>query len=342
MKKIITLILLLYPLVYGWESSIVYKDNNGKYVYESDAEGNKIPDFSYAGYKNSEEEIPVVETKVVLSSSTGDRTSDIQKAIDSVGNMIMSVSGLRGAVLLEAGEYEVHGTIKIPYSGVVLRGISNDYNNGTVIKGVGNTPEQRNIIEAGNYNADFYFKDKIGSYVNITTDIVYVGDKTFQVESTEEFSVGDNIIVYHPCSMGWLNAVDFGGVPDESSSEDWTENQYPIIYNRVIEKIEGNTITIDVPVYNTLNKSISQSYIYKLDRTNLCTQIGVENLYLDIETNGDSSNEDHAWNALDMRGVEDCWVKNITARHFGLSELDCPLPIELLLIAVGQFILMGL
>lgn len=321
MKKILLLVLLTVFFIDAWESSILYKGNDDKFVYESDGEGNKIPDFSYAGFKNSEEEIPVVETKVVLSSSSGDRTSDIQKAIDSVGNMSLDASGIRGAVLLEAGEYEVHGTIKIPYSGVVLRGISDDYNNGTVIKGIGDTPHQRNIIEAGNYNFDYYFSDKAGSDVNITTDIVYVGDKTFDVTDASTFTVGDNIIIYHSCSNEWLSAIDYGGVPSESSGENWKENQYPIAFNRFITKISGNTITVDAPVYNTLNKSLSQSYIYKLDRSDLETMIGVENLFIDIVTNGDTANEDHPWNALDIRGVEDGWVKNVTAQHFGLSGI---------------------
>lgn len=83
-------------------------------------------------------------------------------------------------------------------------------------------------------------------------------------------------------------------------------------------KIRGDTITIDAPVYNILNLALSQFYIYKNDRSKLITMVGVENLFIDIETSGEQS-EAYAWNCIQINGLEDGWIRYVTIQHFGLS-----------------------
>jgi len=49
--------------------------------------------------------------------------------------------------------------------------------------------------------------------------------------------------------------------------------------------------------------------------------MGVENLRIIIETTG-ATDEDHARNAVRFEGVEDCWVKDVTALHFTYAGVD--------------------
>ena len=58
----------------SWQSEIVYLDENENLVYESDDEGNRIADFSFAGYKNGNEEIPFVPIVKTISPVEGDNT----------------------------------------------------------------------------------------------------------------------------------------------------------------------------------------------------------------------------------------------------------------------------
>ena len=53
------------------------------------------------------------------------------------------------------------------------------------------------------------------------------------------------------------------------------------------------------------------------------TEVGVENLRIDIETAG-GDDENHAWNALKLQRVEDAWVSNCTFLHFGLAGVITP------------------
>ena len=59
----------------------------GQLQYKPDTLGNRIPDFSYCGYKASEQAIPVVPAKVYVPLSTKDATDNIQLAIDYVSGM---------------------------------------------------------------------------------------------------------------------------------------------------------------------------------------------------------------------------------------------------------------
>lgn len=308
----------------GWQSEIVSFDSKGKLVYKIDSEGNRIPDFSYAGYRNGETDIPTVPVVKTISAIAGDNTLHIQSAIDEVAKLSL-VNGIRGALLLKAGKYEVTGTVRINKSGIVLRGEGDgeDAATNTIIFAKGNTPSQRTVLVAGGGSNNSWNSQVSGTKTNIITDKIFVGEKKFRIENISNYKVGDNIIIVHPNTSAWLRAVDYGGT---ATDPDWTTTDgLTIIYNRFIKKISGDTITIDAPVFNTLDRSLSQSYIYKYSRSGLMTNIGIENLRVDIEipvndvpTNS-NGNESHAWHAIEMVQIEDAWIKNSTMIHFGQS-----------------------
>lgn len=312
-----------------WESNLVRYDQNGKLVYYADSLGNKIPDFSYAGYKNGNEEIPVVPVVKTISPIAGDNTAHIQHAINDVASLPFNSQGIRGALLLSAGMYRVAGTIYINESGIILRGVGEDADSvtNTIIYAIGDTPHQRSVIIAGG-GATSRWKEKDPSVgqQNITSDTVPAGSRAFIIANASQYKVGDNIVIYHPCTDAWLKTIDYGGTHSGEPGADsvdvpWKVNSYPIVYNRNITAINGNTITVDVPLFYTLVRNLSQSYIYKYARTNLKTMIGIENLRIDIEANDITSNpngnENHAWNAIELNQIEDAWIKNCTMLHFG-------------------------
>ncbi len=325
----ISLVVLLCNLnAQTWQSSIVYYDVDSSLVYVRDSVGNAIPDFSYAGYKNGNEGIPFVDTKKTIGPIEGDNTTHINNALFEVALNPADDNGFRGALLLEPGIYQVNGTIKLQYSGVILRGSGdgNDSTSNTIIKAVGNTPHQRTVLLAGGGASTKWQDEFFGSQQNIVTDTVLVGENSFEIEDVSFFSVGDNIIIYHPCTEEWLKAIDYGGTHSgEGGAEPvdvpWSVGSQPIVFNRYITAIDGNRVTIDVPVYNHLIKSLAQSYIYKYKRQSLQTNIGIEDIRIDIEYNGNEIDEEHAWNAIDMYLIEDAWVRNSTLLHFGLSGI---------------------
>jgi len=310
--------ILISNLVSGqYQSSILHFDDSSRLVYHSDKDGNRIPDFSHAGYKNGEVDIPELPVVLEISPIEGDNTAHIQSAIDQVSGLALDKNGFRGALLLKPGLYPVHGVIYINSSGVVLRGSGegSSSTDNTILQGRYDTPHQRTLIVIGG-NEKTRWRDEVpGSRVNIASEYVPAGSRTIEVEDASKYSVGDNMIIRHPSTNEWLEAVDYGGTAGDVL---WQPGEIDIYFNRFITQIEGNKIKLDAPLYHEINRSLSQAYAWIFTRSNLVTESGIENLRIDIETNG-GEDEDHIWTGIRFTRVEDCWAKNVTVLHFGFA-----------------------
>lgn len=328
-RKLFLFIAFIIPITAISQTNLVKIDENGNLSYISDSDGFIIPDFSHAGYRGGGIELPNLSIVKEVSPISGDNTEHIQKAIDEIGEMTPNSHGFRGCLLLKAGKYDIYGTIYLKYDGIAIRGEGNgrSADNSTIIYAKGNTPHQRDVIVVGNTSQNKWTSKVNGSQKNITDEIVPVGSTSFSVTNTDIYTTGDVIAIYHPCTEEWLKAINYGGVPAPVIGEEderWTANKYPIIYHRYITKIEGNKITVDTPIFYTLNKSLSQSYVYKFKTDNIIKEVGLENLRIEIESIGEED-ENHAWQAVRFRTVENAWAKDVIASGFGQSGFitDC-------------------
>lgn len=318
-KSLISLTALIFSYAsYGqttWQSTIVNFGTNGQLQYVADSNQNKVVDFSWAGYKNSNEPIPAITNIIAtLTPVTGDNTAAINNAIQAAASVQPGTNGFRGVILLKAGNYEIRGTILLNVSGIVLRGEGSG-TLGTVLTATGNTPNQRTVFIAGG-GTSAQWKKSGSIQTNITTPFVPVGSRQFIVANASLFAVGDPIVVYHPSSAAWITSVDNGGV---AGAAPWSPGTIDIQYNRTIVAIAGNNITIDAPVMNHLDLSLTQSYIYKIDKSTTKNKIGIENLRIDIQNWTTYRDEAHAWEGLVMADIEDSWARNVVVLHFGQS-----------------------
>jgi hypothetical protein len=303
-----------------WQSQLIWEDISGSLKYAPCADGFFIPDFSHAGYLGGGITLPEVEVVKTISPISGDNTAHIQSAINEIAARTPDMNGLRGAILLKAGKYDVYGTLRVTASGIVLRGEGEgaDSLSNTIIFARGNTPHQRDVLIMGNSSKSNWNTQITGTKSNITADMVPVGAYTFPVEDASLYNVGHQVIIYHPCTAEWLEAVNYGGVNDPL--EKWKVNQLPIVFNRYITKIEGNELTVDAPIFYSLNKSLSQSYVYRHNMAGTVYNVGIENLRIAIETLG-GTDENHAWQAVRFKSCENAWALNCTFTSFGQSAI---------------------
>ena len=100
-------------------SEWVYPGPDGKLVYKSTPAGDRIMDFSFAGYMGGGVALPDVPVKVTVKPSGGDDdTAAIQAAINQVAKLPLD-RGFRGAVQLAPGTFTCSETITIASSGIV-------------------------------------------------------------------------------------------------------------------------------------------------------------------------------------------------------------------------------
>lgn len=314
-----------------WQSDLVKMDSDGKLTYQQDADGFVLANFSHAGYKGGNAEIPHVAVVKEISPVEGDNTAHIQAAINEISQLPLNADGIRGALLLKKGLYPVKGPIVVRHDGIVLRGEGNEGNpdHATVIfdwyRDADGYKAQRNVIILG-YDAGSWTNGKEHE-TDILDELVPVGSYTIRIARNGNYEVGDAICLYHPCSDKWLEAVKYGEVgppgSDYAQQYAWTNSTAPITYHRYVKQIEHSAtetkITLDAPVFYPLNRSLSQSTVYKFSNI-VARNIGIENLRVDINANT-RPDEKHAWNCIQFRNAEDCWARDVVTAHFGKSGL---------------------
>ncbi|MFB6320059.1 DUF6298 domain-containing protein [Saccharicrinis sp. FJH54] len=316
--KIFLTFILLMSSVTGFTQDakrplIIGRD--GKLQYQPDEKGDRIPDFSYAGYKASEEEIPLVNAKVLVPNINADATADIQKAIDYIATLPPDQDGFKGAVLLDTGTFHVNGRLVIKSSGIVIRGSGTGRNGTTLIAG---GKERQNLIRVLGPNNVVYSKP-----VNITSQYVPVNAFELQLESTKGLSIGDQIFIRRPSTKTWiqeLNMREFGG--EETGWIGWKEGTRDIIWDRTITAINGNTILVDAPLTTALDQHWGISTVTKYNWPGRIKNIGIE--HMNLKSDFDASNpkdEDHCWSAITIENSQDVWVRQVKFTHFAGSAV---------------------
>ncbi|WKK24025.1 peptidoglycan-binding protein [Streptomyces olivoreticuli] len=277
---------------------------DGHLAYGQDAQGNRIPDYSYAGYEGGGMPLPKATVKATVPApGTGDATATVQAAIDKVSTLPQDADGIRGAVQLSPGQYHIAGQLHIGASGVILRGSGTG---STVL--VADQPSVRTLVTIGDKSR----YTPVGTTGQVTDDYVPVGSTTLTLGSTAGLSAGDEVVVERPTTQAWIDAL---GMTDA-----WTPN-WSLRSERKITAIHGNKVTLDVPLTTALEKQYTQATVYKYTFPRI-DHTGIENLSLDGQAmSGDPNYAKAFYNAApwEFNAVQDSWVNNVIWRHFGGS-----------------------
>jgi len=267
---------------------------------------NQIPDFSNAGYKGGGVKIPDLPVVETVSAIDGDNRKLIQDAIDRVSARTPDANGFRGAVLLKAGVYPVEGSLLIRTSGVVLRGEGNLVN-GTVL--IATQQSQHNFIVVQGSGSGY--GEVAGSKVRITTAFVPTGTKVLDVAAGHSFVAGDKVVLQKTPNDAWIDVVDM-------RQYGWTASGYRTTYERQVVAVEGNKITLDIPVVDPIQTEYGGGELFKSSITGRINHTGVENMRIEsfyVST----SDESHGWNAVVFNRVENSWVRKVVAKYFGYA-----------------------
>lgn len=293
----------------------VYAGENGRLSYTPDLLGNRIPDFSYCGYKAGEVPIPAAAIKVFVPVQQGDALTAIQSAIDYVSALAPGKDGLRGAVLLQKGRYEVSGSLRIAASGVVLRG-SGTGAGGTVLVGTGQNRETLVRI-TGRYNK------KTAAEEQIKDKYVPVNAMQLSIAEGAGFRAGDKVTIRRPSTKEWIDRIGTDHFGGGITSLGWKEGQRDIFWDRTIVSVKSGTITLDAPLTTALEQEFGGGFIAAYSWDGRISNTGVENM--EMESVFDAANpkdEDHRWMAITLENVRDAWVRQVNFKHFAGSAVS--------------------
>lgn len=281
-------------------------------TYVADARGNRLLDYSTCGYRNSNVDIPNADNVVFVSCQPGDNSERIQRALDYVATLAPGANGLRGAVLLGKGTFELSEPLRISASGVVLRGQSK---------------EETVLLKKGVDRCALFYIEGQNDYretssTDVTSDYVPVNALTFEVASTAGLKAGDRVMLYRPCTQEWIASLGcsiFGG---GISALGWKPGDVDLYWDRTVTSVVGNRVTIDAPVSMALDKSYGQCRLMTYTWTQRVADSGVENLTLMSDYNRKYPlDEDHCWSGISIENAENCWVRRVDFKHFAGSAV---------------------
>jgi hypothetical protein len=274
--------------------------------------------FSHCGYGGGGVPIPGVPVRVVVGPRQGDNGPRIQAAIDYVSGLRPHANGFRGAVLVLAGRHEISGCLRILASGVVLRG-QGQGPAGTVLVATGT--DRRTLIQVAG-KSDRKLAD--GPAFAVADAYVPVGAYRLRLDR-KGLRPGDTVLVEHPSTKEWIAALGMDRFPTDGKGSwlDWRPGTLDVRWDRVVAKVDGDTITLDAPLTTALDAAHGGGKVRRYSWPGRISHVGVENLR--CESAYDRTNphdEQHAWGAVGIDVAQDVWVRRVTADHFAGSAVS--------------------
>ena len=253
-------------------------------------------DYSTCGYHASECPLPEYDfTYRIDCDGSKDYSDIIQQAVDRIASLKPNKTGIRGAILLGEGTFDISKPIRITASGIVLCGSGRDKT--TIVK---------HGVDRG---AAIYIEGKEGSYNKV-----------------DNYKSGDRIGIFWIGDKEWIAAHhcdDFGG---GLSYTGWKEGEIRLVWNRTVTDASGDSILLDAPITmfgckNKIRKGDLTTMLF--DASKEIAECGVANLTLESEINTwNPKDEDHCWTGIHIDNARDCWVSLVNFRHFSGSAVN--------------------
>jgi len=284
------------------ESQWVSMGPEKKLSYQNLPSGNRIMDFSYAGYRGGGVSIPTVPVKITVSPIAGDNSDAIQQAIDQVSAMKL-VDGFRGAILLKPGTYNCSRELLIRASGVVLRG-SGSCADGTILNMTGNPHTcvlVRGVSESKVISSPVLFSD---AYVPSGAD-------SFGLTDVSGLTVGDTIQIIRPVTESWVHFMGMDNLERDGKKQTWITGE--ITTERIIRAISGNRIRVDFPLTDSFDSKYLNppgTSVVKITTSGELSQIGIENFRIVSPGQSGTINDRHH-KAFTIGRISDGWARNI-------------------------------
>jgi hypothetical protein len=302
-------------------SDWVYPGLDGNLVYKTTQAGDRIMDFSSAGYMAGGVALPNVPVVRTVKPSGGtDDTAAIQAAINQIAALPLA-GQFRGAVLLAPGTFVCGSTLYIPASGIVLRG-SGSAAGGSTIKMYG---ERHTAIVTGTGRGSGMVRAPIdeeelpaqgesagAGRTYIADAYVPSGTTSFRVSNAAGFAAGNTIEIRRPVTTTWVKFMGMDNLVRNGKPETWLRAGTTIPIERRIASVSGNRITLEVPLSDSFDSRYLNppgTEVVKVRPPARLQQIGIEQLHIESPQQAVNHTQE-LYTAVRMNG-EDCWMRDV-------------------------------
>ena len=243
-------------------------------------------DFSSAGYRAGGVKLPSPAAAQRLTPVAGDNTARIQAALDSAS----------GAVVLAPGEYELAGTLSITRNGVVLRG-----EKGANIRLTAKPHSFLEIHGAGTWREE-------GAPAQVLDSYVPAGESRFRVRGAAAFHPRDRVLVLRPVTAEWIHLMGMDTPVRDTQPQSSIRAGSVIRTDRVVESVDGDRITLDVPLSDALDSQFTSASLVRYSFPGRITEVGVEGLR--VAASFENAPEP-GYAVIRMDAVENGWARDL-------------------------------
>lgn len=280
---------------------------NDSLIYSRDEKGNRILDYSFCGYKNSEENIPDVRNMIFVSHKDGDNSARIQHAIDYVSSLSPDKNGFRGAILLDKGVFEVKQSLIIRSSGVILRGM--DRNKSVLLK--------KGVDRGALIRVEGIDDKIITDTFRVISSYVPVNAMNLKISSNSKLHQGDRVMIMRPSVKEWIASIgcdEFGG---GISALGWKPGDMDLFWDRTLVSVEGDHVILNAPLTVALDVNFGEAKILRYQWSKRIADCGIEDITLISDYNKTYlKDEDHCWTGISIENAENCWVRQVCFEQF--------------------------
>lgn len=296
-----------------WENFVTAKKNGTEAI---------LPDFSYAGYKYSEVEIPNVTYKTFDVTDFGAVPSDTKSDKEAIKKAIAAaIKNKKGIVFFPKGTYHINtdsddqSQIIIKSSNIIFRG-EGDSENGSILHFMNDLPPKD---PKKMYSCPSAIQTSSGGSDRLLTEVTSNAKReTFQlkVKNPSKLKKGDWIILKLINNDKKLVQADNAPLEVEDAWKTIINKGVQVNERHQIASIKGKTITFFEPIhYNVEKKHGWQIYSYAHSEG-----LGFENMRFEGNWNKEfvhhrSAEDDSGWGILKISRAVNSWVRNCTFKN---------------------------
>ena len=306
---LLSVFLLLWLGLPAAAQQFIVTEKNGRLRYAQTRRGDRIMDYSHAGYMGGGvalPKVPGVDT-VVVTAGVEDYTPLIQSAIDRVSALPVK-DGFRGAVILGPGVFPCSEAINISADGVVLRGSGTPSDKLTTIMMSGERHAALNIRRQGPFRP----RTDNPQGVKVTDKYVPFGSSSVHLADASSFKAGDEVRIWKPVTSQWIAFMHMDDLWRDGKHQTWLGAGSRLAANRTVSKVSGNRIWFTVPLPDSYDREYTSDSTFVSHAPNddhLVKQSGVENLI--VVSPGQAVNHTESkYYGLRIYG-KDCWARDL-------------------------------
>ena len=287
-------------------SQWVHFGSDRKLVYATTPKGDRIPDFSSAGYRGGGIALPHATTRLKVSPAGGaDDTPAIQAALDRVAMFTPETHGLRGAVELAPGTFHLKDPLHMNVSGVVLRGAGSEGPSATVLEMTG---DPHLAIEI---KGDFQRRE-LGPATTLADSYVPAGATLIHVANASGIHPGDTLQIVKPVTPQWIHFMGMDHLVRDEKPVEWVKNDIRVL--RQVASVEGNAVTLSVPLTDSFDAQFypgTRPPVTHVEITGRIAETGIENLRIVAPNRSIDYHKDARFDGIEMDNIIDSWLRGL-------------------------------